>query len=109
MKNFTFGVGKTFSGDPKGGRVARFQEIEKSLHITVAPSHSENFSILAELESVYKSGSFGEVLGPSRVGGKPAFKIAIYRTVVQTHTENFSTLTLFGCKRTKKTSYVREK
>ena len=34
---------------------------------------------------------------------------AIYRTVVRTHTENFSTLALFGCKKTEKPSYVREK
>ena len=51
-EEFYFWGGKILSGDPKGGRVARFQKIEKSLHITVVSSHSENFSILAELESV---------------------------------------------------------
>ena len=48
--------------------MGRFQKIEKFLYKTVVSTHSQNFSILAELESVQKSGSFGGVLGPSRVG-----------------------------------------
>ena len=39
-------------GGPKGGRVARFKKIEKSLYRTMVSTHSQNFSILAELESV---------------------------------------------------------
>ena len=44
--------GKKISGGPKGDRVARFQKIKKSLYRTVVSTHSKNFSILAEVESV---------------------------------------------------------
>ena len=49
---------------PKRGRVARFQKIKKSLYKTVVSTLSQNFSILAELESVYKLGTFGGVSAP---------------------------------------------
>ena len=62
MKNFTFGgEGKFFSGGPKAGRAVRFKKNEKSLYRTMISTHSQNFSNLAELESVLKSGSFGGV------------------------------------------------
>ena len=51
-EEFYFWGGKIISEGPKGGRVARFQKIEKSLYKTVVSTHSQNFSILAELESV---------------------------------------------------------
>ena len=89
--------------------MARNQKIEKFLHRTVVSTHSQNFSIVAELEFFFKLGSFGGVLGPSKVGGRPDFKNlkkTIYRTVVRTHTTNFSTLALLGCI---KTFHVREK
>ena len=44
--------GKILSGGPKGGRVARFQKIEKSLYKTMVSTHSQNFSVLAELEII---------------------------------------------------------
>ena len=52
MKIFAFGGGKILSEGPNGGRVTRFQKTEKSLDRTVVSTHSQNFSILAELESV---------------------------------------------------------
>ena len=51
-EEFYFWEGNILSGGRKGGRVARFQKIEKSLYRTVVSTHSQNFSILAELESV---------------------------------------------------------
>ena len=58
---------------PKGGRVARFKNIEKFLYRTAVSTHSQNFSILAELESVLKSGIFGGVLDPPIRGGGSNF------------------------------------
>ena len=37
-------------------------------------THNENFNIPAQLESVYKSGTFGGNLDPPREGGGPDFK-----------------------------------
>ena len=52
MEEFYFWGGKIISGGPKEGRVAGFQKIEKFLYRTAVSTHSQNFSILAELESV---------------------------------------------------------
>ena len=49
-KFYVWGEGKILPRGPKEGRVARFQKIEKSLYKTVLSTHSQNFSILAELE-----------------------------------------------------------
>ena len=54
MKNFTFGGSKFFQGGPEGGRGTRF--LKKSSNRTVALTHTENVSILAQLENVQKSG-----------------------------------------------------
>ena len=51
-EEFYFWWGKILSRGPKRGRVARFKKIEKSLYRTVVSTHTQNFSILAELESV---------------------------------------------------------
>ena len=51
-EEFYFWGGKILSGGPKGGRVDRFKKSEKSLYRTMVSTHSQNFSILAELESV---------------------------------------------------------
>jgi len=75
--------------------VARFKKIEKSLYRTAVSTHNQNFRILAELESAYKSGTFGGVLCPPiEVGGSNFKKLkkAPYRMVVQTYSQNFSTL-----------------
>ena len=71
MKNFTFGGAKFFLGVQRG---AESPDIEKSLHRTVVSTHSQNFSILAELEMFNNRGLLGGVLDPSRVGGGPDFK-----------------------------------
>ena len=58
-------------------------------------THSQNFSILAELESAYKSGTFGGVLSPPIGDGGSNFKNlkkASYKIVVWTYSQNFSTL-----------------
>ena len=68
---YVWGEGKILSRGPKGGREARFK---KSLHRTVISTHSQKFSILAELESVYKSGTFCGVLGPPIGDGGSNFK-----------------------------------
>ena len=46
------GGGQNSFWGPKEGRVAWFKKIEKSLYRTVVSTHSQNFSILAELKSV---------------------------------------------------------
>ena len=51
MKNFFFFGGGDSLGGPEDGRGIRLQKIEKSL-IKVVPTHTESFSILAELENV---------------------------------------------------------
>ena len=51
-EEFYFWGGKILSGGPMGGRVAQFKKIEKSLYRTVVSTHTQNFSILAESESV---------------------------------------------------------
>ena len=65
MKNLTFGV-QILSGGPEEGRGTRFQKFEKSSYRTVVSSHTENFSILAQLESVEKSGELNRLLGSFR-------------------------------------------
>ena len=58
-EEFYFWKAKYFPrSSPMGGRVARFQKIEKSLCRTMVSTHSQNFTILAELESVLKLGTF---------------------------------------------------
>ena len=52
MKNFTFGGAKFFVGVPREAEWPDFKKIEKSLYKTMVSTHSQNFSILAELESV---------------------------------------------------------
>ena len=82
MKNFTFGGAKFFLGVPRG---AEWPDFKKSLYRTMVSTHSQNFSILAELKSVLKSGTFGGVLGPPIGDGGSNFKIlkkASYRIVV---------------------------
>ena len=52
------GTEPTFGGSfrsSKGGEV-QFHKLKKALYKTVVPTHIENFSILAQLESVRKSG-----------------------------------------------------
>ena len=41
-----------FWGVNEGKRGPRYQKFENVLHRTVVPTHTENFSIIAELESV---------------------------------------------------------
>ena len=53
MKNLTFGGGGANSFG--GSRGTQLQKIEKTSHRKVVPSHTDNFSILAQLESVQKS------------------------------------------------------
>ena len=72
-EEFYFWGGKILSGSSKGGRVARFQKIYKSLYRTVV------------------SANWGG-LGPPRGGGGSDFKNVPYRTMVGTHSQNFSTL-----------------
>ena len=52
MKNFTFGGLKPH----KWGKGTQFKKIETASYRTVVPTHTKNFSILAQLESVQKSG-----------------------------------------------------
>ena len=93
MKNLTVGGLRA----PGGFRGPRFQKFEKALYRTVVPTHTQNFSILAQLQSVQKSGERFDFWGCFRAPGGfrgPRFqKIekASYRTMVQTHTQNFST------------------
>ena len=74
MENFTFGGAKFFMGVPWG---AEWPDFKKSLHKIVVSTGSQNFSILAEFESVLKSGSFGGAFGPPpNIGdGDPISKI----------------------------------
>ena len=85
MKNFTFGGAKFFLGVPRG---AEWPDFKKSLYRTVVSTHSQIFSILAELERVQKLGTFGRVLGPTIGGGGSNLKTnkkAQYRMVVRTY------------------------
>ena len=94
-EEFYFWGGKILFGGPTGGRVARFLKIEKSLYRTVISTHDQNLSILAELKSVQKSGTFGGVLGPRKGSGGSNFKNlkeTPYRMVIRTYSQNFSTL-----------------
>ena len=74
MKNFTSGGAKFILGVPRGTEWPDLKKIKKSLYRTVVSTHSQNFSILAELESVKKSGIFNGVLGPPIGGGRSNFK-----------------------------------
>ena len=58
-----------------GVRGTRFKKIEKASYRTVVLTHTDNFSIKAQLERVHKSGTFGGFLGPTREGGDPIIKI----------------------------------
>ena len=66
----------------------------------VVPLHTESFSTLAQLESVYKSGDLIRHLRglissslPRKEGDRfQKFENALYKTVVPTHTESFSIL-----------------
>ena len=81
--NFTLGGGRgevqNSFGEPREGQRTRLQKFEKVSSRTVVPTHTENFSILAQLESVYKSGELIRllvgVLSPPRGSGWPNFKI----------------------------------
>ena len=76
MKNFTLGVQNSFGG-PGGEQGTRLQKLEEASYRTIVPTHTKNFSILAQLESVKKSGeqkceekerhsrsNFGDLLSP---------------------------------------------
>ena len=99
MKIFTFGGDQILSGGPEGGRETRFQKIKKASYRTVVSTHNEYFSIIALLDSVQKSWELNRLLGGFRfpkgwVGVRfKKIEKAPYRTVVPTHTENFSILT----------------
>ena len=51
-EEFDFWGDQILSGSPEGGRGTQFQELEKVSYKTVVPTHTENFSILTQLESV---------------------------------------------------------
>ena len=95
MKNFTSGEAKFFLGVPRGAEWPDFKKIEKSLYRTVVSTRSRNFSILAELETILKLGSFWGVLGPPLGDGWSNFKNlkkAPYRMLIRTYSQNFSNL-----------------
>ena len=88
-----FWGGKILSGVPRGAERPDLKKIEKSLYRTVVSIHSQNVSILSELESVQKSVTFGGVLGPLIWGGRSNLKKKnFYRMMVRTYSHNFSTL-----------------
>ena len=94
MKNFTFEELKPADG----GRGTQFQKFKKRVLLNGDPSQTENFSILAQLESVLKSVELIRLLGglrPSERGRMTRFKKFeedTWRTVVPTLAGNFSTL-----------------
>ena len=95
MKNFTFGGAKYFLGVPRGAEWPDFKKSKNPYTKRWSQPTAKIFSILAELESVYKSGTFGGVSGPSRVGRVARFKKiekSLYRTMVSTHSQSFSIL-----------------
>ena len=53
-EEFDFGGegGKILWGGPAGGKGTQFKKFEKTSYRTLVPTHTENFSILALLESV---------------------------------------------------------
>ena len=107
MKNFTFvGGGKILSGGPKGGRVARFQKNLKILIQNGGFNPQPKFQHSSWIRKCLKIGVFWEGFRPLK-GWRGArfqkFEKAVYKTVVRTHTENLSTLALFGCKKNLKT------
>ena len=56
-----FWRGQILAEGPEGGRRTRFQKFEKASYRTVVSTHTENFSILALLESVEKSGELNRL------------------------------------------------
>ena len=97
-EEFDLWEGQIHSGDPKGGRGTRFEKkIDKASYTTGVLTHTENFSILGDIESVKKSGkqilllgSFKALQEGQRVRFRK-FEKASYRTVVRTYSQNFST------------------
>ena len=62
-EEFDFLGGQILSEGPEGVRGTRFQKFEKAQYRTVVLSHTENFSILGQLESVQKSVELNRLLG----------------------------------------------
>ena len=62
-EEFNFWGDQILSGGPEGVRGTRFQKYEKASYRTVVLPHTESFNILAQLESVYKSGELIRLLG----------------------------------------------
>ena len=65
MKNLTFGGTKFFRRAPRGAD----SKFEKASYRMVVSAHTENLSIVAQLESVRKSGGLIRLLGMGEEGG----------------------------------------
>ena len=61
-EEFDFWRGKILTGDPEGSRETRYKKFLRASYRTVVSSYTENFNILAQLESVQKTGELNRLL-----------------------------------------------